>query len=341
MSGQVELATPLWLWLWPVLLIVALLWRHLAGSGAPAGLAIGTTAPRHFLHPLAGLLGSTARGTGRLPGWKLLAFGGALSCMVLAMAQPVRIGERLPEPPPQRDIVLIVDTSVAMLLRDYELEGQRVKRIDLLKQVLDGLVQRLVGDRIGVVVFGETAHTLVPLTDDHALVRGMLGRIDTDIAGRFSAVGDAVAMAVREANRVATGERRILMLFTDAQLPAGKIAPLAAAELAAEAQLPLYTVAIGAASREAEESAVAGLVYHPANLELLQRLAQRTGAGNYHADSTTALEQAVRDITARDAQTRQGEPEFVRLPLYHWPLLMAVLLLLLGLLELPRRRPQP
>jgi len=129
--------------------------------------------------------------------------------------------------------------------------------------------------------------------------------------------------------------------FTDAQLSAGQIAPLAAAELAAEAQLPLYTVAIGAASRQAEESSVSGLVYHPANLELLQRLAQRTGAGSYHADSTTALEQAVSDITARAAQQRRGEPEFVRLPLYQWPLLMAVVLLLLSLITLPRSRSQP
>lgn len=341
MSGQIELAAPMWLWLWPVLFGAALLWRRIAGPGEPAGLASGNNTPSHFFHPLAGLSAGGAVALGRLSWWKLLALGGALSCMVLAMAQPVRLGERLPEPPRQRDIVLIVDTSVAMLLRDYELEGRRIKRIDLLKQVLDGLVQQLAGDRIAVVVFGESAHTLVPLTTDHNLVRAMLLRIDTDIAGRYSAVGDAVAMAVREAGRAPTGERRILMLFTDAQLSAGQIAPLAAAELAAEAQLPLYTVAIGAASRQAEESSVSGLVYHPANLELLQRLAQRTGAGSYHADSTTALEQAVSDITARAAQQRRGEPEFVRLPLYQWPLLMAVVLLLLSLITLPRSRSQP
>ena len=337
MSGAIELAAPLWLWLFPLLVAAALLWR-LAGPGVPAPLATGMRMPRRFVHPLAGLLGAAAKQKGRFPLWKRLAIWGALGCLVLAMSGPVRIGERLPEPPRQRDIVFIVDTSVGMLLRDYEIDGQRIKRIELLKQVLDGLVQQLAGDRIGVVVFGESAHTLVPLTGDHALVRHMLSRIDTDIAGRYSAVGDAVAMAVSEAGKRPAGERRLLMLFTDAQLPAGKIAPLAAAELAAEAQLQLYTVAIGAASNAAAEEGSAGLVYHPADLELLQRLAERTGAAGYHADSSSALEQAVSAITAREAQTRQGEPEFERLPLYHWPLLMAVLLLLSCHARLPRRR---
>lgn len=340
MSGALELAAPLWLWLWPALVGVALVWR-LAGPAEPAPLAVGMRIPRHFFHPLAGLLGSAAQRGSRFPLWKRLAMWAALACLVLAMAQPVRLGARLPEPPRQRDIVFIVDTSVGMLLRDYVIDGQRVKRIDLLKQVLDGLVQRLAGDRLGVVVFGAGAHTLVPLTGDHGLVRHMLARIDTDIAGRYSAVGDAVAMAVREAGKRPAGERRILILFSDAQLPAGKIAPLAAAELAAEAQLQLYTVAIGAASHAAAQEERAGLVYHPADLDLLQRLAERTGATGYHADSTAALEQAVHDITAREAQTRQGEPEFERLPLYHWPLSLAVLLLLLCRLGLPghwRRR---
>lgn len=337
MSGAFELSAPLWLWLWPGLVVVVLLWRRLAGQGEPASLATGTKAPRQFFHPLAGLLASSAIRSGHLPLWKRLAIWGALSCMVLAMAQPVRLGARLPEPPRQRDIVFIVDTSVGMLLRDYVLNGQRVQRIALVKQVLDRLVQRLAGDRIGVVVFGETAHTLVPLTGDHALVRHMLARLDTDIAGRYSAVGDAVAMAVSEAGKRPVGERRILILFTDARLPAGTIAPLAAAELASEAQLQLYTVAIGASTHAAAEEESAGLVYQPADLDLLQRLAKRTGAAGYHAESTAALEQAVRDITVREAQARQGEPEFERLPLYHWPLLMSVLLLLLSQLGLPRR----
>jgi Ca-activated chloride channel family protein len=328
MSAGFELMAPLWLLLWPALLVIALLWR-LAGSGKPASLATGTRAASHFFHPLATLLAASGQREETLPRWKQLMLWGAFSGMVVSLAQPVHIGARLPEPPHQRDIVFIVDTSVSMLLRDYTINEQRVRRIDMLKRMLDRLVQQLPDDRIGMVVFGDSAHTLVPLTTDHQLLRSQLARLDTDIAGRYGAVGDAVAMAVRAAGKKTSRERRILMLFTDAQSQAGRIAPLAAAELARESRLQLYTVAIGATSYAAAEKQASGLVYHPADIELMQQLAKRTGADSYHADSTEALEQAVRDITARKAKSQQGDPVYERMPLYHWPLLAAIVMLLL------------
>lgn len=336
MSGGIELAAPLWLGLLPVLIVAALLWR-LAGPGEPASLGVGRRTPARLFHPLASLLGGERHNATGFPLWKRLALWGALAAMVLAMAQPERIGARLPEPPRQRDVVFIVDTSVGMLLRDYVVEGERLKRIDMLKQVLDGLVQQLPNDRIGVVVFGKTAHTLVPLSDDHQLVRHMLMQIDTDIVGRYSAVGDAIAMAVREAGEEQASERRILVLFTAVNRPAGTIAPLAAAELAAEAQLQVFTVAIGATSEEAAEGETAGLIYQPVDLELLERIAERTGASGYHAENLDTLTAAVRDITAREPQTREGEPVYERQALYHWPLGVAALLLLICTFRLPRR----
>ena len=58
-------------------------------------------------------------------------------------AGPVRIGARLPDPPDDRDIVFIVDVSVSMVLRDYELDGQRIDRMNLLKALLDRFTQGL------------------------------------------------------------------------------------------------------------------------------------------------------------------------------------------------------
>jgi Ca-activated chloride channel family protein len=337
MSGDIELNAPLWLWLFPALVVVARLWRRFAGPAEAASLASGSMGPQHFYHPLVAFYTAATAIRGRFPLWRLLTIWLALGCLVLAMAQPVQLGARLPEPPRQRDILFIVDTSVSMVLRDYLHEGERVRRIDLLRQVLDDLIQKLANDRIGIVLFAETAHTLVPLTSDHNLLRKMLTHLDTDIVGRYSALGDAVALAVKEASRVTGGERRLLMLFSDAQLTAGSIAPLAAAQLAAESQLQLYTVAIGATSYAAEEKRTAGLIYHPADTELLQRLAEQTNASSYHADSSAALEQAVNDITVREPQTRQPEPVLERLPLYHLPLLLGAVLLLLAQLPLPRR----
>ncbi|MGM0593361.1 MAG: vWA domain-containing protein [Pseudomonadota bacterium] len=334
--GAIQFDTPHGFLLWPLLILLALLWRWWGGRGEPSALACGARRAERLYHPLAPLLQRTATFTPPLPLWRRFAFWGALSALVVALAGPVRIGKQLPEPPQQRDVLFIVDVSVGMLLRDYRIEGERVRRITLLKQVLDRLVQDLPEDRIGVVVFARSAHTLVPLTDDHTLVRRMLARLDTDIVGRSSSLGEALATAVREAGRNPSDEQPILMLFSDARQPTGRIAPLAAAELAAEAGLVLHTVAIGATAESGPDEA--GMIHHPADLKLMAELAARTGATSHHAASGESLQRAVKAITASDGREQEVAPRYERLPLYPWPLGLAMALLLLARLNLSTKR---
>ena len=84
---------------------------------------------------------------------------------------------------------------------------------------------------ISVIVFGDSAYTLLPLTDDQALTRRMLARIRTTMAGRFNALGEAITLAVKEADKNPQ-RRRILVLFTDADSSTDNLSPTAAAELA-------------------------------------------------------------------------------------------------------------
>ncbi len=342
-SGSLELAQPGWLWLYPLLILLALLWRKRAPAQArpdrlasPAG-----DAALAVWHPMQALLtrSSIDKGGG-WPWLKTALLWLALASLVVALAQPVRIGSKLPDPPRERDIVFIVDTGVSMILRDYLLDGQRVARITLLKGLLDRFVQKLHGERIGVVVFGEAAYTFVPLSRDSQLVRRMLSRIETGMAGRFKAMGEAIALAVRD-SRDNPERKRLLILFTDANQTSGRITPQAAADLAAEASLPLYTVAIGAASYAAEEQRKTGLIYHPVDRALLDDLARRTGAQSYHATDPAALEKAITDIDQREKNLRAAEPRFYRMALYPWPLLTGLLLLVLRSLSglLARRKP--
>jgi Ca-activated chloride channel family protein len=323
-----QLVQPQWLWLFPALLAVALGWsRHARHNTYPDFPAAFSDPGKPFRHPLIDLA-SPVSGGARHSVWTALSNWIALACLILALAQPVRVGEKLPDPPKARDIVFIVDTSVSMTLRDYVLGGERIDRMRLLKVLLDQLIRELPNDRIGVIVFADTAHTLVPLSPDHNLVRGMLSRVTTGIAGRSNAVGDAIALAVKEAGEI-SNRRRILILFSDAALPTGVITPEDAAELAADAALPLYTVAVGATSYAAQEQRFAGLIYHPANVELLEALAERTGANNYRMGDADALRDAVRDISHRERDTTAAQTRFHREALYHWPLIAALALLFL------------
>lgn len=318
MTAAIHWLHPGWFWLLPALVVLAWLGRRSEDNSDNAS---------RFVHPRLALIATLvhtrpARRT-LLRAWRWLI----PACAVVALAQPVHLGAQLPEPPQHRDIVLIVDTSVSMMLRDYVSAGRRIERMTLLKGVLGRFVSGLNGDRIAVVAYGDHPYTLVPLTGDHALVQAMLARIQTGMAGRTNAMGDAVALAVKQAGK-ATGRRRILILFSDGARPIGDIAPLDAAALAAQDHLKLYTVAIGAGSSQAAEQTNAGLLYDPADRARLQAMAERTGGRMFWAGDTAALSGAIADIAAAERQPAPSTPRHVRVPLYPWPLALGVLLLL-------------
>lgn len=330
--AALQLAHPAWLWLLvPVLLIGAGWYLRPRRSVAQAGHLPGYSraGQGRYRHPRFALL---IEALAREPqsarplhaAWRLAV----LACLVLALAQPERIGPKLPEPAQRRDIVFIVDNSVAMNLRDYVLDRQRVERLAVLKGMLHRFVNKLPGERISVVLYADRAYTLVPLTYDHGLVHAMLNRIDTGLAGRSNAVGDAVALAVKEASE-APDRRRILVLFSSAARPTGTIGPLDAARLAAQHQLQLYTVAIGAGNAEAEERRRSGLIYDPADVAQLQSMAHITGARSYLTTDTRELATAIEAIAQTEQKPAQQQPRYAREPLFQWPLLAG-----LGLLSL-------
>lgn len=332
-TAKLAFLHPQWFWLLPVLLAITLLLRRSGIHCDSASLATTmANSPPGYIHPLMRLMPNHP-GQHKLTIAHILCYSLAVTCLTISLAQPVRIGERLPDPPQERDIVFIVDTSISMTLRDYVLNHQRIARMTLLKGVLDRFVQQLPGERIGITIFGDAAYTLVPLTRDHSLVHRMLARIQTTMAGRYNAIGEAIALAVKPADSQATTQprrHRVLVLLTDADRPTGAITPETAAELARQAKLPLYTVAIGASSMAAEEERVTGLLYEPVDVGLLQRIAQRTGARSYQAGDAQALEQAIHDIARHESNKAAVTPRYAHQPLYQWPLLCGLLLVLAG-----------
>lgn len=333
MTAGIILAQPLWLWLLPTLVAVLLLLRWRAAPEPDIGLASGI--PRsgtRLLHPYIELIPRAATGHGGRATVEQLLRWAALACLVLALAEPVRIGERLPDPPDQRDIMFVVDVSVSMTLRDYVLDGVRIDRMNLLKALLARFTERLSGERIGIIAFADRAHTLVPLTPDQGLLQRMIERLDTGIAGRSTAVGEAVALGVQGLSK-RSDRQPVLVLFTDAVQPTGRIGARQAAGLAAKAGIPLYTVAIGAASYAAEEQRVTGLIYHPADVALLAALSEQTGAKSYRADDGQTLAAALTEIGRRETPATPPTPRYYRLPLYHWALLTGLALLTLAQLR--------
>lgn len=329
-----ELSQPEWLWLIPLFILTNIVFKLIKNKyisqSAPASLT-DISSKQQLMHPLLSLLTLKAD-TIKLKSPARLFHYIIFTLLIFALTQPVRIGEKLPEPPQERDVVFIVDTSVSMILRDYILDGERIDRMSLLKGVLDDFIVKLKGERMSIIVFGDNAYTLVPLTSDQLLLRRMLSRVQATMAGRFNAIGNAIALAVKQATQVnektknANKRKRILVLLTDADQPTGNIEPGIAAKLAKNANLPLYTIAIGATSLAAEESRLGGLLYSPVDLNLIQQLSSITGAKSYQAGNPNALKNAIQEINLHETNRRKVEAQYFRQPLYFWPLIAAFIL---------------
>ena len=325
-----ELSQPQWLWLIPALIFMGITFKLIKEKyfkPSNSATLLDVSCRNEFMHPLFNTLQTENNPTNDKTSLHLFHYF-ILLFLIFSLTQPVKIGEKMPKPPQERDIVFIVDTSVSMILRDYILNGERIDRMSLLKGVLDSFIVKLKGERMSIIVFGDSAYTLVPLTSDQYLLRRMLERVQATMAGRFNAIGEAIALAVKQATQPNQNSKRkrILVLLTDADQPTGNIDPSVAAKLAKNEKLPLYTIAIGATSRAAEESRLGGLLYSPVDLNLINELSSITGAKSFQAGSPNALKNAIQAINLHETNKRKVEVKYFRQPLYFWPLIAAFIL---------------
>jgi len=334
-SGDLQLLHPEMLLLLPLMAGVYLLARVLSHN---RDLSINPfIRSETVIHPLYALFPANAREkTSQL--MSHCVFWSFLFALCLALAQPIKIGDRKVDKYEQRDIVFIIDTSLSMILKDYDYLGKRVSRIEILKHLLLKFVDELKDDRISLVVFGESAHTLAPYTQDKTFLRRTLARIDAGMVGRYNALGEGIALAAN-ANRASKNRKQILLLFTDAGLNTANVDPESAAYYAKELGFTMYTISIGSGSLDAEEkSPYGGLLYQTVDLPYLDNLARITGGKSYSAQNSKAIDAAVSDILNVQTNAAILPPQYHHLQLYEMPLTIAVLLLVAySGIELARR----
>jgi len=314
------LMQPQWLWLIPLVLLSA--WFIRQGWLIKTNRQIPSTAVRH---PLANDYQNQALDT-KTTHHQLLYI--TCACLMLfALTQPVQLGTRLSVPPKPVDLMLIIDTSVSMVLQDYQLDGRQVDRMTMTQALLDRFTRRFSGKRIGIVVLGDQPHILLQPSEDRRLVRHLIHRLKPTVAGRQAALGDAVAVAAEHIKSDNTASETVMILISDAVLPSGKLSPLAGAERAVEAGAVLHTIAIGSSAMQGSEHA--SLIYEPADVKLLQQMASITGGKSFHAVDVAAMDTALQAIE-RQQQIPSGSRLAPRLqqPLYIWPLGTAILILI-------------
>jgi len=216
---------------------------------------------------------------------------GALVVLALVLAGPVGVHRAPPEPGHGLDITLVLDASGSMRALDAVIDGEWGPRIDLAREVVARFAEHraMEGDRVALVVFGESAFTLCPLTSDGALLASALARVEAGMAGEATALGAALGLAVKRSlgaggrDTVPEGDPlagRVIVLLTDGRHNAGALSLETATALAASVGVRVHTVAIGSSGEEvAMERSVGGPRFerHDVDAEGLLAVSEATG----------------------------------------------------------------
>lgn len=251
--------------------------------------------------------------------------------LLLSAARPQWVGEIENMPVTGRDLLLAVDISGSMDTQDMILERAAVNRLRVVKKVAGEFIQRRHGDRVGLILFGSRAYLQTPLTFDTETTAILLDESEIGLAGRETAIGDAIGLAVKRLRDDAAADR-VLVLLTDGANTSGEVQPLQAAEFAARDGLTVYTVGVGADEMMVQDFFGSRVVNPSADLDedTLRTIAERTGGRYFRARDAKGLEKIYEILD--ELEPVESDVEMVRPvdELFYWPLGLAYVLALIA-----------
>lgn len=313
----------LWPWLLALLPLPWLLRRWLPPAGAPVGTAV-LRVPS--LAPFTGSAASGSRGRTQGPahaGPNLALATLVWVLLVLAAARPLGPADPQALPVSGRELMLALDLSASMGTADLRLDGPPATRLEVARRLAQDFVARRDGDRIGLIVFGKQAYLHTPLTFDLNAVHDALDGTAIGLAGRETALGDAIALATTRL-REFRGSERVLVLLTDGANTAGHLSPAQAGWIARREGLRIHVAGIGAEPAQAEGGG--GSTSAALDEETLRELADRTGGTYRRATDGQALADFYRLIDRLEPVALGRVAMRPARELYPWPLAAALLL---------------
>jgi Ca-activated chloride channel family protein len=199
--------------------------------------------------------------------------------------------------------------------------GEGATRLQSVQRVAGQFIDGRHGDQVGLILFGTQPYLQAPLTPDLATVHRFLNEAVVGIAGRETAIGDAIGLAIKRLRASPRGtdqagdanaKQAVLLLLTDGESNAGAVPPLEAARLAKEAGLRIYTIGVGAIPQ-------AGFFGAQGNNDLdedtLKSIAKTTGGEYFRAGDADALQEVYRRID--QLEPAAGHEQWLR-PAQEW-----------------------
>lgn len=261
--------------------------------------------------------------------------------LCIAAARPQTLGPIQAPPQTGRDLMLAVDISGSMEQQDMRLGGRSVDRLTAAKAVLGDFLERRASDRVGLIVFGQRAYAIAPLTRDRESLRSQLRDVMVGMAGRETAIGDAIGLAIKRL-RAQPAEHRVLILLTDGENTAGVLTPAKAAELARVENVRIHTIAFGG---DGDSLSMWGISIALPGMQTgideasLQQVAELTGGQFFRARDASSLAGIYAEIDRLEPNSSEGQALRPRIEHYwRWLLAASLMAVLAGAFSHWRRR---
>jgi Ca-activated chloride channel family protein len=248
-------------------------------------------------------------------------------CLVSAAARPQLLGEPVSIPNEGRDLMIAVDLSGSMKQDDMRINGRAVNRLVMTKYVLRDFIKRRIGDRLGLILFADTAYLQAPLTFDRDTVKTLLDESVLGLVGERTAIGDAIGLAVKRFDDKEESNR-VLILLTDGANTAGNITPEQANELAIDKGVTIYTIGLGAEVQEVASVFGRRTINPSQDLDerLLIEVARSTGGQYFRARDTQELEAIYATLDRLEPIEGEGQKLRPLTALFYFPLGIAVII---------------
>jgi len=258
----------------------------------------------------------------------------AVALFILGLAGPRTVLEETVHETEGIDIVLTIDSSGSMAAEDFIVRGQRINRLDIVKQVVEEFIKERKNDRLGLVTFARLAYTVSPLTTDHSWLLTNLERVKLGLIQDGTAIGSAIASSVARLKN-SDAKSKVIILLTDGVNNAGKMDPVDAARIAEAFHIKIYTIGAGTKGRVPFPSRdlFGRKDYQNVLIELdekmLSEVAEITGGKYFRATDTESLRSIYNEIDALEKIKieEQGYREYKEL--FQYFLLSALVMLCL------------
>jgi Ca-activated chloride channel family protein len=161
----------------------------------------------------------------------------AISCLIFAAANP-QVGTKLQEVKQTGiDVFILLDVSNSMMAEDI-----KPSRLEKAKYQISNLINKLRGDRIGLIIFAGQAYIQIPLTTDYAAANLFLSAVDVNsVPSQGTAIASAINLATASFDSLST--QKVIIAITDGEDHEGDV--MEAVENATSRGIKLYTIGLG------------------------------------------------------------------------------------------------